>query len=222
MSGMRAPNDGRAPRRILHRLRRARFQAITALLTGRFRITRREVCEVMAELFGETDEISLGTVAVLERRTSKALRPAYDQALDVIQNADFVNCDVTSWRQSNGLAWLWAAVTPLLKVFRIDKRRNREAFLRLLFAFDGLLGTDRLSVYRAHDLRKRQLCWAHLLRSFRGLEEAGGRARSLGTAGQRIPKAVFEEWYRFREEQITRRRLRRRLAPIRLRLKRLL
>lgn len=93
---MRAPNDGRAPRRILHRLRRARFQAITALLTGRFRITRREVCEVMAELFGETDEISLGTVAVLERRTSRALRPAYDQALDVIQNADFVNCDGTS------------------------------------------------------------------------------------------------------------------------------
>ncbi len=199
-----------------------RFQAITALLTGRCRITRREAREVMAELFGEKAEISLGTVAALERRTSKALRPAYDEALDAIQNADFVNCDETSWRQSNKLAWLWAAVTPLLKVFRIDKRRNREAFRRLLFAFDGILGTDRFSVYRAHDLRRRQLCWAHLLRNFRGLEEAGGKARSLGRAGQKIVKTVFNEWYRLREGELTRRGLRRRLGPIRLRLKQLL
>jgi transposase len=176
----------------------------------------------MPALFGEKAEISLGTVAALERRTSKALRPAYDAALDAIQNADFVNCDETSWRQSNKLAWLWAAVTPMLKVFRIDKRRNREAFRRLLFAFDGILGTDRFSVYRAHDLRKRQLCWAHLLRNFRGLEEAGGKARSLGRAGQKVVKAVFKEWYRFREGELTRGGLRRRLAPIRLRLKQLL
>jgi transposase len=110
----------------------------------------------------------------------------------------------------------------MLKVFRIDKRRNREAFRRLLFAFDGILGTDRFSVYRAHDLRKRQLCWAHLLRNFRGLEEAGGKAKSLGQAGQKIVKAVFKEWYRFREGQLTLRGLRRRLTPIRLRLKQLL
>lgn len=58
----------------------------------------------MAELFGEKAEVSLGTVAALERRTSNALRPAYDEALDAIQNADFVNCDETYWRQSNALA----------------------------------------------------------------------------------------------------------------------
>ena len=199
-----------------------RFQAITTLLTGRCRITRREAREVMPALFGEKAAISLGTVAALERRTSKALRPAYDEALDAIQNADVVNCDETSWRQSNALAWLWAAVTPLLKVFRIDKRRNREAFRRLLFAFDGILGSDRFSVYRAHDLRKRQLCWAHLLRNLLGLEEAGGKGRSLGRAGQKIVKAVFEEWYRFRQGEVTRGVLRRRLAPLRLKLKRLL
>jgi hypothetical protein len=38
-------------------------------------------------------------------------------------------------------------VTPVLKVFRIDKRRNREAFRRLLFGFEGILVSDRLSVY---------------------------------------------------------------------------
>ena len=199
-----------------------RLQATLALLTGRCRITRREAREVVAELCGPKALVSLGTVAALERRTSKALRPAYDEALDAIQNADFVNCDETSWRQSNRLAWLWGAVTPMLKVLRIDRRRNREAFRRLLFAFDGILGTDRFSVYRAHDIRKRQLCWAHLLRNFRGLEEAGGKARSLGIAGQEIVKGIFKEWYRVRDGQLTRGGFRRRLAPLRLRLKLLL
>ena len=82
--------------------------------------------------------------------------------------------------------------------------------------------TDRFSVYRIHKIRRRQLCWAHILRNFRGLEELGGKARSLGVGGQRIVKAVFREWYRVRDGEITRRGLRRRLAPIRLRLKWLL
>ena len=199
-----------------------RFQAIVALLTGRCRISRREAREVVVALFGPKARLSLGTVSAIERRTSAAIRPTYDAALDAVQNADFVHGDETSWREANKLAWLWAAVTPKLKVFRIDKRRNREAFRRLLFAFDGFLVTDRFSVYRIHKIRRRQLCWAHILRNFRGLEELGGKARSLGVGGQRIVKAVFREWYRVRDGEITRRGLRRRLAPIRLRLKWLL
>ena len=199
-----------------------RFQAILALLTGRYRISRREAGEVVMALFGPKAKVSVGTVSAMEKRTSEALAPAYDEALAKIQNADSVNADETSWREENGLAWLWAAVTPLRKVFRIDKRRNRAAFRKLLFNFDGILGTDRFSVYRVHDKERRQLCWAHLLRNFLGLEELGGTATSLGVGGQRIVKAVFREWYRFRDGEITRRGLRRRLAPIRLRLKWLL
>jgi len=92
---------------------------------------------------------------------------------------------------------------------------------------DGISGwtilvTDRFSVYRAHNTERRQLCWAHVLRNFRGLEEVGGKAKSLGVSGQRIVKAVFTEWYRFREGEITRLGLRRKLVPLRRRLKRLL
>ena len=199
-----------------------RLQAILSLLTARFRVTRREARDLVVALFGEKATVSEGTVSNLEQRTSEAIKPAYDEALDAIQNADLVHCDETGWREGNDRAWLWAAVTPMLKVFRIDPRRNREAFRKLLFAFEGFLVTDRFSVYRAHDTRKRQLCWAHLIRNFLGLEERGGKARSLGVAGQQIVKDVFREWYRFREGEITRRTLRRRLKPIRRRLERLL
>ena len=199
-----------------------RFQAILALLTGRCRISRREAADVSVALFGEKARISVGTVAALERRTAKALKPAYDEALDAIQNAEFVHCDETSWRQTNKLAWLWAAVTPMIKVFRVDRRRNREAFRKLLFAFVGILITDRFSVYRIHGALMRQLCWAHLKRNFRAIAERGGKARSLGTSGLKIVKAVFQEWYRFRRGEITRHGLRCRIAPIRKRLDRLL
>jgi len=199
-----------------------RLQAIMTLLTGRCRLSRREARDIAVALFGPKARVSLGTVAAMERRTSKALRGAYDEALDAVQSADFVHCDETSWREANKLAWLWSAVTPKLKVFRIDRRRNREAFRKLLFTFEGILVTDRFSVYRAHDTERRQLCWAHVLRNFRGLEERGGKARSLGVSGQKIVKAVFKEWYRFREGEITRLGLRRKLVPLRRRLKRLL
>ncbi len=199
-----------------------RFQAILALLTGRCRISRREAREVAIALFGEKAKVSVGTVAAMERRTSKALKPAYDEALDAVQNAEFVHCDETSWRQTNKLAWLWAAVTPMLKVFRVDRRRNREAFRKLLFTFAGILITDRFSVYRIHGALMRQLCWAHLKRNFLAIAERGGRARSLGTSGLKIVKDLFEEWYRFRRGEITRHGLRCRIAPLRKRLDRLL
>jgi transposase len=107
-------------------------------------------------------------------------------------------------------------------VFRVDRRRNREAFRKLLFAFVGILITDRFSVYRIHGALMRQLCWAHLKRNFRAIAERGGKARSLGTSGLNIVKAVFEEWYRFRRGEITRHGLRCRIAPLRERLDRLL
>jgi len=151
-----------------------RLQAILSLLTARFRVTRREARDLVVALFGEKAQVSEGTVTNLELRTSEAIKPAYDEALDAIQNAKFVHCDETGWWEGSDRAWLWGAVTPKVKVFRIDPRRNREAFRKSLFAYEGILITDRFSVYRAHAKEKRQLCWAHLIRNFRGL---GGTRR---------------------------------------------
>ena len=99
-------------------------------------MTRREARDLVIALFGEKATVSLGTISNLERRTSEAIKPAYDEALDAIQNAEFIHCDETGWWQGSERTWLWTAVTPMLKVFRIDPRRNREAFLKLLFAFE--------------------------------------------------------------------------------------
>ena len=199
-----------------------RLQAVLALLTGRCRLSRREAREIVATLFGWKALLSLGMVVKMEKRTSEALARAYEDALFAIQSAPFINADETGWTEARRKAWLWAAATPLLKVFRIDPRRNREAFRRLLFDFDGILITDRWSVYRDHDPDFRQLCWAHILRNFKGLEERGGTAKHLGVEGQKAVKAIFRWWYRFKDGEITRLGLRRGLAGIRARFRWLL
>ncbi len=134
-----------------------RLQALMAFLTGRCRISRREAQDFAATVFGEKARLSLGMVAKLERKTSASLARVYDDAQYAIQDAPFVNADKTGWTEARKPAWLWTAATPSLKVFRIDPRRNREAFRRLLFDFEGILGSDRFSVYRDHKAEKRQL-----------------------------------------------------------------
>lgn len=191
-----------------------RLQAIMAFLTGRGRVSRREAQDIAATVFGEKARLSLGMVAKLEKKTSATLARAYEDAQYAIQDAPFVNADETGWTDARRPAWLWTAATPRVKVFRIDPRRTREAFRRLLFDFDGILGTDRYPVYRDHEPERRQLCWAHLLRNFKGLEDLGGKAKRLGVEGQKGIEAIFHWWYRYKDGEITRRGLRRALAPI--------
>jgi len=213
---------GELPKGVSWSMVGVRLQAVLALLTGRYRLSRREARKAVAALFGWKALVSLGMVMKMEKRTSEALALAYEDALFAVQGAPFVHADETGWREGRKRAWLWTAATPLLKVFRIDERRNREAFRKLLFDFDGVLITDRWSVYRDHDPDLRQLCWAHILRNFKGLLERGGTAKALGVAGQALVADLFLCWYRFRDGDVTRRGLRRGIAPLRKRVLRLL
>jgi transposase len=199
-----------------------RLQAIYALLTGRGRLSRREAPEIVGSILGEKAVVSPGTVSAMERQTSEALKAAFDEALEAVRRSPVVNADETGWMEGRKRAWLWCAVTDALKVFRIDRNRSKDAFERLLGAFAGILGTDRWSAYRGLTPEQRQLCWAHLLRNFFGIEERGGEGATVGTEGLKVIDAIMHQWYRFKEGAITRRGLRRLLAPVRARFKRLL
>ncbi len=194
-----------------------RLQAIYALLTGRGRLSRREAPEMVGAMLGPKAVVSLGTVSTMERLTSEALKAAYDEALEEVRRAPVVNADETGWTETRQRAWLWCAVTDALKVFRVDRNRSRDAFERFLGVFAGILGTDRWSAYRALSAEQRQLCWAHLLRNFFGIEERGGEGAKIGTEGLKAIDAIMCHWYRFKEGAITRLGLRRLLAPIRAR-----
>ncbi len=57
-----------------------RLEAMASLLSGRFRLSRREVQDALVALFGPHADLSLGTISNLERQTTEALAPVTEES----------------------------------------------------------------------------------------------------------------------------------------------
>jgi transposase len=198
-----------------------RLTAVVALLSGRYRLSRREVRQLLHDLWAV--RLSLGAVVRQEQAQSAALAPIVEEARAAVQQADAVNMDETGWRQERRRAWLWTAVTAELTVFLIHRSRGGAAMEVLLgSAFTGVVGSDRWSAYSRFPAERRALCHAHLKRDFQGLVDRGGEAEPIGRWGLAEIERLFALWHGFRAGEIDRQELRRRLIPLQARLGRLL
>jgi transposase len=199
----------------------ARLTAVVALLSGRYRLSRREVRQLLHDLWAV--RVSLGAVIRQEQAQSAALAPVVEEAQTAVQEAAAVNMDETGWRQERQRAWLWTVVTAGLTVFRIDRSRGGAVVEALLGPdFAGVVGSDRWSAYSRFPAERRALCWAHLKRDFRGLVDRGGEAAPVGRWGLAEIERLFGHWHRFRAGECDRPELQRRLVPLQARLGRLL
>jgi transposase len=198
-----------------------RLTAVVALLSGRYRLSRREVRQLLQDLWAV--RVSLGAVVHQEQAQSAALAPVVAEARAAVQQAAVVNMDETGWRQEQQRAWLWTAVTAELTVFLIDRRRGGAVVEQLLgSAFMGVVGSDRWSAYSRFPAERRALCHAHLKRGFQALLDRGGEAAPIGRWGLAEIERLFAWWHRFRAGEFDRPELRRRLVPLQARLGRLL
>src|SRR4051812_7915916 len=111
----------------------ARLTAVVALLSGRYRLSRREVRQLLQDLW--EGRLSLGAVVRQEQAQSAALAPVVEEARAAVQQAPVVNMDETGWWQEQRRAWLWTVVTAELTVFQIDRSRGGVVV-------DALLGTS--------------------------------------------------------------------------------
>jgi len=199
----------------------ARLTAVIALLSGRYRLSRREVRELLQDLWAV--RVSVGAVVRQEQAQSAALAPVVEEAQAAVQEAAVVNIDETGWRQDKQRAWLWTAVTATLTVFRIDRTRSGAAVEALLGPeFMGVVGSDRWSAYSRFPAEQRALCWAHLKRAFQALVDRGGEAEPIGQWGLAEFERLFALWHGFRASEFDRQELCRRLIPLQARLGRLL
>lgn len=198
-----------------------RLTAVVALLTGRYRLSRREVQQMLQDLWAV--RVSLGAVVGQEQAQSAALAPVVEEARAAVQQAAVVNMDETGWRQDQQRAWLWTALTAELTVFRIDRSRGGAVVEGLLGSeFAGVVGSDRWSAYSRFPAERRAVCWAHLKRDFQALVDRSGEAAPLGHWGLAEIARLFALWHRFRAGEFDRSELRRRLVPLQARLGRLL
>lgn len=199
-----------------------RLQALASLLSGRFRLSRREVEDALTAMFGPKANLALGTISNLEQQTAEALAPVYEEAHQAAQTAPRANFDETGWREGRRKAWLWTMVTEMLSVFRIDRHRDGDAFEALAGRFKGVLSTDRWRVYMRWIKRLHQLCWAHLKRDMKSWVELGGKEGLIGKACLGCEAEIFALWHRFKVGEISRRTLREYLRPIQKRLRKFL
>ncbi len=173
-----------------------RMQATVATLSGRFRLSRREVtelCETVLEA-----PLSVGSVTTLCQATSVALAAPVVAAVATLPDAAVVNADETPWKEGKARPWLWVAVTTLVTVFQIATSRSSQVIKDLLGTdYCGTLGTDRYAGYAWLDVAFRQVCWAHLTRDFRALVDRDGTARPLGTAALDLVHQLFTAWHQF-------------------------
>ena len=84
-----------------------RLTAVIALLSGCYRLSRREVRQPLQDLWQV--RLSLGAVLRQEQAQSAALAPVVEEARAAVQQAAVVNMDETGWRQKQQGAWLWTA-----------------------------------------------------------------------------------------------------------------
>lgn len=217
-----ALNVAQAPPEIRGLLAGPRLQAVASVLSGRFRLSRREVEEALVALFGPKAHLALGTISNLETQTSAALASVYQEAHQAVQAAPRANFDETGWREQRKRAWLWVMVTSLLTVFHIDRRRGRPAFEALAGEFKGVLSSDRWRAYMHWVKRFHQFCWSHLKRDFQSWADLGGSEGKIGTACLNGERQVMHLWHRFKKEEISRATLQGYLSGVRRKLRKLL
>jgi transposase len=195
-----------------------RLQAVTALLTGAYRLSKREAAQLLQDLLGVP--LACGTVCDLEQQTSAALEPVVAEATQHARTQP-ANVDETSWREARQKAWLWVAVTGYLTIYQIRGTRGHQELEKLLgLGYQPVLTSDRFKAYEPVPLSRRQVCWAHLRRDFQAMIDRG--QRELGQKLLGLSDEMFGDWHRVRDGTLGRGLFRGRVCDWRLDLRRLL
>jgi transposase len=195
-----------------------RLGASMSLLVGKYRLSKRLVCEVLSDMGGV--QVSVGSVSNLEQQMSAALQAPVEQARAYVRNAGVVHADETGWAQGvkagrAARAWLWVVASTLVVVFQIAVSRGRQVIQHLLGTdFVGWLITDRWSAYDWYDSGLRQVCWSHLTRDFQGFIDRGGQGGRIGRELMAQRNRIFKWWHRVRDGTLERQEFQKRMRKV--------
>ena len=174
-----------------------RVQAITALCTGAYHLSKRTTQRALEDMFGV--QMGLRTIAPLEHATGQAVAEPVAAARAYVQRQPVAYLDETGWREGPQRAWLWTAVTEWVTVFVVCASRGGQVAQELLGErFWGWLVTDCWSAYTWYPTWRRQVCWAHLLRMWRRFQLRDGPSARVGGMLEVYTDYLLHRWRKCR------------------------
>lgn len=141
-------------------------KAAALYLRHELKLPYRKVKAAMGKLFGM--EFVPASCLGFEKRARRSATAVHAALAEKMRHSDLVHADETFWREDGRNVILWYAGNIDVAVFRMDESRSTEAAKRLLgTSLDALLVTDAYASYNAIEVKARQSCLAHLLRTTR-------------------------------------------------------
>jgi transposase len=194
-----------------------RLQALIALLTGMFELSRRDVVEVLRTVLDV--DLCLGSVQGCCEAVSAAVAPTVQEVHADLKASPIVHADETSFGFLDGHhRWLWILASGASEAFLLQEGRGQQEAIALLGpGFKGVLIRDRWRPYEVFDgfgKASSQLCHAHLRREFKALTEADGVTQAMGKVLLEASDCMFHDWHRFMKGELSRREFQKNMEPI--------
>ncbi len=127
----------------------ARATAMTANLSGTYRISKQNIVNMYRDIFDFN--ISVGMVCKAEKTVSRALAAPVNEAKSFVRSAEevSVHSDETGFKEKGKSMWAWIAVSSLVAIFIIRGSRSKKIAKELLGKnFRGILCSDRYGAYQ--------------------------------------------------------------------------
>jgi transposase len=204
---------GQLPPGVPHSQAGPRLVALTALLMGCFKQSKRRVALFLEQVLNQP--CSPGWVVKLQNQATAALAPAYQELVEQLPAEAVLGIDESPTKEARLKSWLWTFVASSYTVFALRTTRAATVLQDLLTdAFDGVVNCDRAKMYWR--IGRPQWCWAHLKRDFQALvDHPDQQVKRMGHDLMRPTRELFRHWARYRDGTITRTGMLRLMRPIR-------
>jgi len=176
-----------------------RLQALCAMLTGAYRLSKAKAARLVGDLFGVP--LAAGQVCATEAAVAEVLRPVVEE-LRAAARQQPANVDETGLGRGR---WLWVMVTAVATVYQVVAGRTRAALHQLVGAdYRRVLTSDRHKLYDHLPEVGHQFCWAHLRRDFQAMVDRRNAGSAVGRELLALSGPMLGWWQRVRDGTLSR------------------
>lgn len=183
------------------------LQAMVALLSSQYCLSRRDVSDLLLSVFGI--RMGIASVQACCESVSDAVASTHGKLHQEVKASPIVHADETGFGEcDDSRMWLWAAQAPGIEVFRLQPGRGQLQAKDLLGEdFSGIIHRDRWRPYESLKHARSQLCWAHIRRHFQAMVESPEATAIYGRGLMEMGNEMFHQWHLFHDGEIDRQKL---------------